>query len=366
MKKVLITIMVIIVLLLISGMVHTAIAQAQARASINTKTLGFNNSLSAFDVLVNITVTKLGHMVYVEEYSTVDSDGQPKPATSGRYFDSNITENNITFQILRPPSRGGKFYSLIKGVVILDGKRIRERWLKIPSGFDPNNVKPTDYGTNIDEGLIKREIIYKSLIANVTTTYKFTIHELSIYEANVTGIWNETDVTMRIKLYSSAPNTARPLSPGAIYKYLGVWIDTHQINNTTIKYRVENSWINNSNVTNKDVRSFKWNSTDKKWYGLRTNITGTDSNYTYFESNVANPSILVIAGISFKKVVSTNKTLKPTPTVVPTEIVIIETPEPTDTPEPETTNDIPGFGTIITITILSVVYILKKMNERFK
>lgn len=373
MKKVLIAIMTIIVLLSMSGIAQSDTTQNNVRAAINTKVLGFNSTWSAFDVLVNITITKLGYMVYIEEYYTVDSSGNPKPASSGRYYEANITGKNITFQILRPPPRSGKSYNLVRGVVLLDGKRVRERWLNVPQGFDVNITPVVDHGLNVNEYFLKHEIRYKTLMANVPVRYTFTIPELSIYEVNVTSTGNESDVTMRIKLFSDAPNPSRPLSPGAVYKYLDIWMDTSLSKNLTVRYKVDISWISSNNMTDEDIMLFKWNNTDKRWHGSRSKITNKDGNYTYFESNTTSISIYAIGGMKIKKVVVPKvATLKPSPQPTVSKTVIVETtpenttPEVADTPKGDIGDieDIikkaPGFESILAIVIVLIVYISKR------
>ena len=113
MKKILIAFIAIIVLLSIDSTAkgENDGIQIPTKVSIHNDYLGDNNTWGFSDILINININKLGHLIYIEEYYTVDGSGNPKYVLSSRYYDSNITYNDISFQIPRPFSQSGKFYN---------------------------------------------------------------------------------------------------------------------------------------------------------------------------------------------------------------------------------------------------------------
>ena len=297
MKSILIILVAIMVLLPIGGMAQST-NENTVRFSINTTYIGFDNNWFASKMNVDITTPKFGSLVYVEEYFTVDSDSNPKPASSKIYYDNNVEENNISFQILRPLSRSGKFYNMIRAAIIIDGKRVYEKWLKTSSGahltFTIGNKD--DITTKINN-IARFEIGYNELIAGLPVTYDLTTPEIPIYEVDVTSTGNEGYTSLRVDLLKGIPELVRPF-PWVTYKYLDISMDTYKIEKAVLKYKIENSWIVSKNISMYDIRLFKWNKEDKKWHLLKTNITNRDDNYTYYQSETTNLSLFVIAELN--------------------------------------------------------------------
>ncbi len=298
MKNILIVLVAVIVLLPIGGMAQIT-NESVTKFSVNTTYIGFDNNWFSSKILVNITTPKFGRLVYVEEYFTVDSDSNPKPVISNTYYDNNVEENNISFQILRPLSRSGKFYSMIRAAIIVDGKRVYERWLKISSDahltFTIGNGNK-DLITKINDNIIKFETRYGGLVAGLSMVYKFTTPELAVYEVNITSIDNNGDTPLRIELLKGISVFPDVRSfPWTVYKYIDISLGTNKIDNVNIRYKVENSWLNNRNLSRYDIRLFIWNKEDKKWYVLKTKIINKDDGYVYYQSETTDLSIFVIA-----------------------------------------------------------------------
>lgn len=301
MKNFLIVLVAVIVLLPIGGNAQNT-NENVVKFSIHTTYIGFDNNWFSSIMLINITTPKFGRLVYVEEYFTVDSSDNPKPVISKIYYDNNVKENNISFQILRPLSRSGKFYSMIRAVIIVDGERMYEKWIKTASGahltFTIGNGDK-DLTAKINNNIIKFEIQDNELVAGLPVIYKFTTPELAVYEMNVTGIENNGDTPLRIELLKGISIFPGVKSfPWPVYKYLDISLGTSKINNVKIRYNVENSWITSKNISSYDMRLFRWNTEDKKWHTLKTNITNRDYDYTYYQSETTNLSLFVIAELN--------------------------------------------------------------------
>lgn len=298
MKKVLVVLLVILVLFPINGVAQSEnTTQNKLKTSINQNYTGFDYYNFGDKYEINITVNRLGNLKYIEDYFTVDSNSNPKHVMSKTYYDSKVSENNISFEILRPVSHSGKTYKMIRGAIILNDKRIYERWLRISSGAHLTYTIGHEEGNStarVNKNIAKFEIQDRSIRAGLPVVYKFRTPELSIYQINVTGDSNGNYIGLRVELLDGVSVYTKRF-PWAVYKYLDVSLDSYQANKIIISYKVENSWINNSNISEKDIRLFRWNDTDKKWHGLNTKITNVDGNYTYYESNTTNLSPFVIA-----------------------------------------------------------------------
>ena len=300
MKNVLIILVAVIVLLPIGGMAQGTNESNVTKFSISTAYIGFDDNWFASKILVNITTIRFGRLVYVEEYFTVDSNDNPKPVTSGTYYDNNVTENNISFQILRPLYRSGKFYSMIRGVIIIDGKRVYERWLKIVDGahltFTIGNGNKNDIAAKINN-IAKFEIEYNDLIADFPVTYKLMVSEIPIYEVDVISMENEGDTSLRVELLKGIPDFVGSFH-WAAYKYLDISMGTYKIKKIIPRYKIENLWIKSNNLSIYDIRLFRWNKDDRMWHALKTTILNNDDNYTYYQSETTNLSIFVIAELN--------------------------------------------------------------------
>lgn len=112
--------------------------------------LGYDKNWNAEKLRINITIDRLGHLLYVENYYSMGSEA-PKSYSSKTYYDNNLTSNKISFEILRPKTRLGKPYSLIKSTIALDGKIISEKWLDSlkTTQFEIGNMSKVTNVTNV-------------------------------------------------------------------------------------------------------------------------------------------------------------------------------------------------------------------------
>lgn len=95
---------------------------------LRTKYLFFDRQFNGHRIQINISSNTQGNVAYMEEYYVIDSNGNPRMVNSGRYYDGPLTNNFISFEILRP-KKGANDYSMIKGIVLIDGQRIFEPWI---------------------------------------------------------------------------------------------------------------------------------------------------------------------------------------------------------------------------------------------
>lgn len=374
MKNILILLVAVMVLLPIGGMAETAGTNGTnvTKFSINATYIGFDNDWFASKILINITTPRLGNLKYIEDYFTVDSYDNPKPVISNTYYNDNVTENNISFQILRPLSRSGKFYNMIRGVIIIDGKRVYESWLRTSSGAHLTFTVGNKDNAKINNNIAKFEIEYEELIADLPVTYKFLTPELAIYQVNVTGTGNDGDIALRIELLKDVPEFVKPF-PWNTYKYLDISMDTYKINKIVPRYKVENAWIESNNISIYDIRLFRWNKDIRKWNILETKIIGEDNNYTYYQSEATNLSLFAIAKLNRTVVYNyNNRTTKMVGNNKSTNINQKTNASENKTlrvPKKEKPSDIYvyiGFGTIMSIiAIIMSAYVIIR-NRRLK
>ncbi|MFH2019881.1 MAG: DUF2341 domain-containing protein [archaeon] len=95
------------------------------------------------------------------------------------------------------------------------------------------------------------------------------------------------------------PGSIPPLE-GRVYQYLEVQKTTMtdaDISGATIRFRVENNWINNYNIDTDQIYLYRYNSGE--WWKLTTAQTSQDSGYTYYEAT--SPGFSYFAIVGFEK-----------------------------------------------------------------
>jgi len=131
MKKVFILFAAILVL----SSIMSAQALNNVTVAVATKQLGYDNNTGRPIVNVGIYVDKMGHLEYLERYYSINESGMYIYKETIKYHDSNITDTNLSFRILRHVDPSGKPY-YIKARILLDNVTILDEWLKVNK---PNN-----------------------------------------------------------------------------------------------------------------------------------------------------------------------------------------------------------------------------------
>lgn len=219
-------------------------------------------------------------------------------------------------------------------------------------GITTSNIDP--YGN-----IVKYEVRDGNLLSNKTIEYSFTTPEFSIYQILLNSKENEDGISVRIEDLRNTSKYAKP-APGIVYRNENVWLGSTRLNYIGVRFRVKNSWLEDNSLNDGRLPYLlKWNGT--LWVVLKTNMTGKDNVYTYFESPKAGNSRIGIFAISapMKRIDNTSTTLQNT-NITPEEEYEEIVP---DIEEKEIkSKGIPGFGILIIIIsiALALIYISKK------
>ena len=137
------------------------------------------------------------------------------------------------------------------------------------------------------------------IMDNYQSTYTISDPDFGIYSISFIGKENESDIIMRAESLNDISKCRKviPTVPGKIYKNTNVWLGSSLIQDAIIKFKVENAWLEDNNVSTPNVNVFQWNKYDQRWEVLDTKPTGEDSIYTYFESKANGLSQFAITGI---------------------------------------------------------------------
>ncbi len=196
---------------------------------------------------------------------------------------------------------------------------------------------------------MKKDLIYDKIIP-----YNFS--NISI------GVIGENEYDVPLKIIEN--NNKIDIQNGTVYKYFDVWIGTYRIKKAIIKYRVNNSWIEDNNIDNIEILIS--NKTNKKWDRLENKIINKDSNYTYLESETKYLSSFVIVGLN-KKESEESDTITLTGDI--SEVEITEDEGKGDAGKGENINTTlveksPGFGFGIILAVVFITYIRMNKNRR--
>jgi PGF-pre-PGF domain-containing protein len=97
-------------------------------------------------------------------------------------------------------------------------------------------------------------------------------------------------------------------APGEIYQHMNIWVGKvgfateNNVENMLITFKVERSWLNDSNVPAESVILYRYS--DNIWNKLPTTITREDDEYVYFETETPGFSPFAISGESEDVVMS--------------------------------------------------------------
>ena len=201
------------------------------------------------------------------------------------------------------------------------------------------------------------ETVNGNLIANTPVTYSFTTPGLSVYQVSVVGKDSESDISIRVESLKGTSKLARTSAPGQVYMNVNIWPGTQAINNATVKFKVNNSWIESNSIDVATVQLLNWDG--NKWASLDTKVTGKDSIYTYFESGTTGLSIFAISSVS-----GTQGTAVPSATVTGETPTSVTTPATKGASSPATVpTKSPGFETVMVIGTISAIYLYRRMGR---
>jgi len=132
-----------------------------------------------------------------------------------------------------------------------------------------------------------KELTSRNIANNNHIKYDFTENNTCItsIEFDALRTFQKTTTVMEELKNKSISVSKSPV--GRIYKYVNIWVGNKgaglptSLKNGIVAFKVEKSWINNSNV-NESLITLQWY--NNSWGTLYTQKVGEDDNYVYFES----------------------------------------------------------------------------------
>jgi len=358
------TIIITTVILFLLLSVISPVQADNIRVMFQIKSVGFDQNQNSYRLLVNISTNTPGHVVYLEEYYSIDSNSNPKFVSAVRIDGGDLVKIgstfNASFEILRPVSHGGKSYTLVKAVIILNDKRVLEYWLTRRMDFVDNTGTDDDDNTLLStlQNIDKYETRERWVVLGSPVLFSFSSLGV-ISEINVTGSGNG-EVFLRVELLKGRSGKTDK-TPGIAYRYIDMSADSNKVGEISLKYRVENSWMINRSIPENNLRLVSWDGIGKKWDEMPTKIIDKDSVYTYLESVSPGLSSFAIIGYASNNSSTVNKT--PAYNTIPKQSNKTVQDNDTGNGKEPLIRNIPGFEGIIPILILLFLIRIKRRRN---
>ncbi len=123
----------------------------------------------------------------------------------------------------------------------------------------------------------------ENVVGTTPVSFKYSTKELGIYEVLATGTQSET-VSIRIEILKGTSKLVTTPASGIVYKNVNMWMNYKRMKDAIVRFKVDNSWMNNNGLSENDIRLSRWDNNSKKWDELQTNMITKDDNSTSFEA----------------------------------------------------------------------------------
>lgn len=205
----------------------------------------------------------------------------------------------------------------------------------------------------------------RSIYKDKVTPYMFINNSNPIVFVNIIGYENFGDIAISVEVLRNTSSMVKTAPPGITYKNVNIFSGSSSFNSPkiikkdTTRFRVLNKWLKENNI--ESVRMAMWNKIN--WEYLETNEFSKDDIFTYYDAFTPVFSNFAIMGTekeTKKKAETANQIQEViSVTLLDTESAQSATPAIEPIEPTETTKNIPGFGYILVILCLFVVYIFR-------
>ncbi len=151
--------------------------------------------------------------------------------------------------------------------------------------------------TNIEINEKYDLFIYKDKV----TSYRFTSSGNPVMFINITGNTSPGEIRTSVEVLRDTSILVKETAPGIVYRNANIWVGTSgfavakNIKEAVIRFKVENSWIDNNKLVSDEIKMVKWESNE--WTQLETALKGQDSRYFYFDAKTSSFSSFAIVGL---------------------------------------------------------------------
>lgn len=151
-------------------------------------------------------------------------------------------------------------------------------------------------------------ITISSIIPQVAKRISTTSLDIVINELDIIVRERATDVVIDLAEYTVVPSSITPVV-GDAHMYMKIHVfglSDNNIEQATIKFKVEKSWMEENNLNDTDVKLYRYY--ESEWVELETMPINSAGSYVYYEAVTPGFSYFAISGESSQAIVTTTTT----------------------------------------------------------
>ncbi|MBC7086350.1 MAG: PGF-pre-PGF domain-containing protein [Methanomethylovorans sp.] len=207
------------------------------------------------------------------------------------FVDSNLSSDTIYSYILVPSNDNGlEGYPVSINLKTRSSIDSAERNGGGSSGGNSKSSGGGGGGSSSEEfsNIALKDVANAYLLANSNVTYEFTRTGNVIQSISFYSLKNSGHITSTVEMLNNRSKLVNSTPEGSIYKYVNIWVGNagfatdSTIKDARIKFKVNNSWLEELGVSPADIRLQRYNG--NSWEILPTTLVSNNSNYMIFES----------------------------------------------------------------------------------
>lgn len=135
----------------------------------------------------------------------------------------------------------------------------------------------------------------------IPITFRFRDPRHVVYEIVITANTSAGLTGAKIEQLKSTSGLVSSPLPGTIFKNVNIWLGSSgfavpaNIREGKVRFRVNNSWLDNENVDANTVLMHRWDGS--KWISLGTRLISSDETFTYYEAMTNTFSHFAVRGV---------------------------------------------------------------------
>ncbi len=133
-----------------------------------------------------------------------------------------------------------------------------------------------------------KDVNNQYLRINTNATYEFSREGNDILSVSFYSLKNSGEITSTIEVLNNRSKLVNTNPEGLVCKYINIWVGkagfatSNNIKDARVKFKVNNSWIEQMGITTEDIKLQRYNGT--AWEVLPTTLESNTTSYSVFEA----------------------------------------------------------------------------------
>ena len=152
------------------------------------------------------------------------------------------------------------------------------------------NVRLSSPLTEIGTLNIEKKLDYTLVSFFPGNNMTITFPDFDITAVTISAFSFIDQVGISLKELKSRPDNIIIYPEGTVYKYFSMSLDSFDLKNGIIDFKVNNSWLVNEKINSTSISLYMFSKGE--WNALPTYIVGNDEKYAYYSSNIYDSSVI--------------------------------------------------------------------------